>query len=92
MADMSLGLSTAPLLYAAQERRELVPMIKRRFKNDGDKEEAVHIARQTNGVERATELAWFHADCAAEAIARLPDSESRQGLGVLLRRVLSRKS
>merc|ERR1712238_608585 len=37
LADMDLGLSTAPILYAAQEFPHLRPMVKRRFKNKGDK-------------------------------------------------------
>lgn len=32
MADVSLGLSTAPVLYAAETEQELVPLIKRKFK------------------------------------------------------------
>merc|ERR1719287_144722 len=37
LADMDLGLSTAPILYAAQEDRKLRPLIMRRFKEKGDK-------------------------------------------------------
>ncbi|KAH8067918.1 hypothetical protein JL721_7136 [Aureococcus anophagefferens] len=35
-ADLSLGLATAPILYAAQDLPELRPLIDRRFKGDGD--------------------------------------------------------
>merc|ERR1711937_935213 len=41
LADMDLGLSTAPILYAAEEFSHLRPMIMRRFKNKGDKEQAL---------------------------------------------------
>ena len=37
------GLATAPILYAAQEKRELLPLIKRRFENEGDPEEVRHL-------------------------------------------------
>merc|ERR1719181_867543 len=39
LADMDLGLSTAPILYAAQEDRKLRPLIMRRFKEKGDKQQ-----------------------------------------------------
>ena len=35
-ADLSLGLATAPILFAAQDHPELRPLIERRFKGDGD--------------------------------------------------------
>merc|ERR1712003_354287 len=41
LADMDLGLSTAPILYAAQENRSLRPLVMRRFKNKGDKQAAL---------------------------------------------------
>lgn len=34
MADMSLGLATAPILYAAETVPELKKIVKRRFKNN----------------------------------------------------------
>lgn len=35
-ADLSLGLATAPVLYAAQEYPQLYPLIERNFKSEGD--------------------------------------------------------
>lgn len=34
MADMSLGLATAPILYAAETEPEIKKLVKRRFKNE----------------------------------------------------------
>jgi geranylgeranyl pyrophosphate synthase len=42
-ADLSLGLATAPVLYASQEFPELNELIKRNFKNDGDVEIVFHV-------------------------------------------------
>ena len=53
MADVSLGLATAPLLYASEERRELQPIIKRRFKEAGDPERAYELAMATDGVSNS---------------------------------------
>ncbi|CAN0410034.1 unnamed protein product, partial [Discosporangium mesarthrocarpum] len=61
MADMSLGLATAPILYAAEREPGLKPIITRRFKNKGDKEKALQAVLSTDAVERSNELARFHA-------------------------------
>ena len=92
MADMSLGLSTAPLLYAAQEVKELRPLIMRRFKHDGDKELAYRlVTERSSGVVRAKELARFHAQRAVDAISRLPRSQYRDALAVLCEIVITRQ-
>lgn len=92
MADMSLGLSTAPLLYAAQEVEELRPLIKRRFKNAGDKEAAYDmVTERSNGVVRSKELARFHAQSALDAICRLPHSQYRDALSALCDTVITRR-
>jgi hexaprenyl-diphosphate synthase len=37
-ADLKLGLATAPVLYASEEFPELLPLIERQFKAEGDVE------------------------------------------------------
>jgi hexaprenyl-diphosphate synthase len=37
-ADLSLGLATAPVLYASEQYPELNPLIERNFKESGDVE------------------------------------------------------
>ena len=92
MADVSLGLATAPILYAAEERPELRPLIKRRFKEKGDVERTYKYVMSTAGVERAYKLASFHAQSAVDALAILPPSEAKEGLIKLAHMVLTRKS
>lgn len=92
MADVSLGLATAPVLYAADEFRELRPMIKRRFKNPGDCQEAARLVRSSDGLRRAEQLALFHAQSAIDALKKLPPSEARSALVQLTEIVVSRKS
>jgi geranylgeranyl pyrophosphate synthase len=92
MADVSLGLSTAPVLYAAESEKELVPLIKRKFKNPGDVDKALRLVLKSDGVERAKKLALFHAEEAAAAAKKLPDSEASRALISLLHIVLSRNS
>lgn len=62
LADMDLGLSTAPILYAAQEYPHLRPMVMRRFKNKGDKQAALEaLYKSETAMNKAKALANFHA-------------------------------
>lgn len=92
LADMDLGLSTAPILYAAMEYEELKPMIMRRFKNKGDKQAALeYLYKSEFAMDRAKGLARFHAQKAVDAILRLPQSEARDSLIRLSHKVITRK-
>jgi len=92
LADMDLGLSTAPILYAAQEYSELRPLVKRRFKNKGDKQTALeYLYKSEIAMEKAKNLAKFHAQKAVEALLRMPQSESRDALIRLVHLVITRK-
>ena len=62
LADMDLGLSTAPILYAAQENSHLRPMVMRRFKKSGDKKAALEaLYKSPTAMEKSKALARFHA-------------------------------
>jgi len=92
LADMDLGLSTAPMLYAAQEYKELRPLIMRRFKEKNDKQTALeYLYESPTAMNKARELALFHAEKAVEAILRLPQSEARDSLIRLTHAVITRK-
>jgi len=92
LADMDLGLSTAPILYAALEYKELKPMIMRRFKNKGDKQAALeYLYKSEFAMDRAKGLAGFHAQSAVDALVRLPQSEARDSLIRLTHKVITRK-
>lgn len=92
-ADLSLGLATAPILYAAQEHPELRPLIERRFKGEGDVTRAYNLVRSSNGLDLATKLAQFHAQKAVDAICKVaPPTPARDALVSLCYIVLSRSS
>lgn len=91
-ADMQLGLATAPILYASEENRELIPLIQRRFKEKGDVQRAVKLATETKGVERAFQLTDFHAQSAMVALSKLPPSDARSALTRLLHLAIARSS
>jgi geranylgeranyl pyrophosphate synthase len=92
MADMDLGLSTAPILYAAQEYPHLRPLVMRRFKNKGDKQTALEaLYKSKTAMNKAKELAKFHAQKAVDALLRLPQSDARDALIRLTHLVITRK-
>lgn len=92
LADMSLGLSTAPILYAAEEFPQLEPLIKRRFKKEGDKRTALEaLYKSETAMGKAERLAQFHAQRAVDALLRLPQSEARDALLRLTHVVITRK-
>jgi len=92
LADMDLGLSTAPILYATQEYKELRPLVMRRFKDKGDKQTALeYLYKSPTAMNKARALALFHAEKAVQAILRLPQSEARDALIRLTHAVITRK-
>jgi len=92
LVDMDLGLSTAPILYAAQEYKQLQPLVKRRFKKAGDKQTALeYLYKSETAMNKAKALAQFHAQKAVDAILRLPQSEARDALVRLTHIVITRK-
>jgi geranylgeranyl pyrophosphate synthase len=92
LADMDLGLSTAPILYAAQEEPKLRPLIMRRFKKKGDKQMALEtLYASDTAMDKAKNLAKFHAQRAVDALLRLPQSDPRDALVRLTHAVITRK-
>ncbi|KAL4440516.1 hypothetical protein ABPG75_003517 [Micractinium tetrahymenae] len=95
--DLRSGLATAPVLYAAEEHAELLPLIQRRFKEEGDVEAAQALVEGSSGLQRTRQLAAFHSGEAAAAIdamspAATPHAaEHRRALLELTQRVLNRK-
>jgi geranylgeranyl pyrophosphate synthase len=62
LADMDLGLSTAPILYTAQEFPHLRKLVMRRFKEKGDKQAALEaLYKSETAMDKAKNLAKFHA-------------------------------
>jgi geranylgeranyl pyrophosphate synthase len=89
-ADMSLGLATAPVLFAAENVKELTPLIERRFKEKGDVQRAVALAVKTDCVQKSYALAEFHANRAVSSIMKLPPTEARSALIKILHVAISR--
>jgi len=90
LADLRAGLSTAPVLFAAEEYPELEAMMDRKFKEDGDVEKSRELILQSQGIERTKELARVHAERAMDAILPWEATEHRDALINLAYRVVQR--
>jgi all-trans-nonaprenyl-diphosphate synthase len=51
------------------EYPELEPLIERRFSQQGDVEQAMHMVHQSKGLQRSRELARQHGDAAIENVS-----------------------
>ena len=90
MADMRLGLATAPVLFAAQRYPVLLPIIERKFEAPGDIETALKYVAAADGLTATRRLAVAHGQMAVDALATLRPSAARTALAALVTRVLSR--
>jgi geranylgeranyl pyrophosphate synthase len=90
LADLNAGLSTAPVLFAAEDYPELEPMMDRKFKLEGDVERAVELVFASDGIERTKQMARVHAELAMEAALELEPSVHRDALINLAYKVVSR--
>jgi all-trans-nonaprenyl-diphosphate synthase len=89
-SDLKSGNLTAPALYALAEKPYLEVLVERRFEQEGDLEEALALIKDSQGIQKAKELAAYHANQAVECISYLPASESRQALINMSEYVLNR--
>ena len=91
LADLNAGLSTAPVLFAAEIHKELIPAMARKFKEAGDINFALRCIEEAGGVRKTKELAAIHAEVAMNAVASaLEPSPFRDSLVHLACRVVDR--
>lgn len=88
--DLQSGLATAPVLFAAQTYPELLPLVQRKFQNDGDVDAAIEYVHKSDGIQRTQNLAQVHAELAVDAIMQLEESEYRDALVTLAFNIVKR--
>ncbi|KAL0040598.1 hypothetical protein WJX77_011920 [Trebouxia sp. C0004] len=94
--DIKSGVVTAPVLYAAEKHPELIDMIQRKFKADGDVSRANELVFDSNGIERTREMAKKHCTLAAQTISKFSEPQSvhaeicRRALTQITNKVLTR--
>lgn len=76
--DLSLGLATAPVLYARDEYPELDAMIKRKFSGVGDVERARLLVGKSQGIARTMALASKYSELAMAALTDIVGSSPTQ--------------
>ncbi|KAG5335177.1 hypothetical protein E4T56_gene6072 [Termitomyces sp. T112] len=91
-ADLQLGLTTGPALYAWEEHPEMGALISRKFEGPGDVENARDFVARSSALQRTRELAQQYADKAKEVLGQLPESDAKSALEVLADRVIRRRS
>jgi solanesyl diphosphate synthase len=92
LADLTSGLATAPVLFAAQKHPQLYKLIERKFEGEGDIAEAMRLVADSDGIARTKELALVHAERACEAVMQLEESEYRDGLVHLAYKIINREN
>jgi all-trans-nonaprenyl-diphosphate synthase len=89
-SDLISGNITAPVLFAMEENPDLVTLIEREFKQAGDIEQALQIVNESQGIDRARDLAAYHAKLAVKQLECLKPSGASRSLFELADYVLSR--
>lgn len=89
-ADLSLGLATAPVLFASEQYPELNKLILRKFSQPGDVETAFQLVCDSEGLQQTRMLAMKYKDAAMESIKKLSDSEDKQNLCFIADKVMQR--
>ena len=74
--DIRSGVITCPVLFAAEEHPELLPMITRKFCNHGDIERAIELVQSSQGIARSQQLAQGYVDDALLCIDGFGPCES----------------
>ncbi|KAG6877192.1 hypothetical protein C0993_009509 [Termitomyces sp. T159_Od127] len=91
-ADLQLGLTTGPALYAWEEHPDMGVLISRKFQGPGDVEKARNFVSRSSALQRTRDLAQKYADKAKEVLEQLPESDAKSGLEALADRVIRRRS
>ncbi|KAL3318850.1 Decaprenyl-diphosphate synthase subunit 1 [Cichlidogyrus casuarinus] len=79
-ADLSLGIVTAPVLFASQQFDEVAAAISRNFSRPNDVPLVLDYIAKSDGLEQTRMLAEFHFQEAQRQILRIQDSPYRQAL------------
>lgn len=89
-SDLISGNITAPALFALEEHPFLKTLIEREFREEGDRERALDLVQDSQGLRRSRELAAYHAKLAHRHLEGLKASASKASLLDLTDYVLSR--
>ena len=89
-ADLSLGLATAPVLFASEQFPELNKLILRRFSEKGDVETAFRLVMDSEGLQQTRMLANKYKEAAMTSIGAMAESGDKEKLAYIAEKVISR--
>lgn len=89
-SDLASGNLTAPVLFAMEENPYLQVLIDREFSEDSDLDQALELVNQSNGIDKARNLASYYSDLALQNLDCLSASTATESLAELTRYVISR--
>merc|ERR1711936_1423753 len=89
-ADLSLGLATAPVLFASEQFPELNKLILRRFSEKGDVETAFRLVMESEGLQQTRLLANKYKEAAMTSIGAMAESGDKEKLAYIAEKVISR--
>merc|ERR1719245_1264328 len=89
-ADLSLGLATAPVLFASEQFPELNRLILRRFSQPGDVETAFRLVMESEGLQQTRMLANKYKEAAMESIRTMGESGDKEKLAYIAEKVICR--
>jgi all-trans-nonaprenyl-diphosphate synthase len=89
-ADLRSGNLTAPVLYALEEQPLLETLIARELAEENDLDKAIALIHDSRGIERARDLATYHAKIAAQQATLLPPCPHAEALIQIADYVLDR--
>ena len=90
MADLKLGLATAPVLFASQKFPHLTDLIRRRFNHPGDVETALNYVINSDGLEKTKNLAEQYKNEALDNIKTMKQSEGKLALEEMAEKIITR--
>jgi geranyl diphosphate synthase len=80
LGDIKAGVITCPVLFAADEHPELLPMIARKFHEPGDLDVAIDLVKRSDGVQRSRQLAQAYMQAALDCLDDFGPCESGHAL------------
>lgn len=89
-ADLRLGVTTAPVLFAAEKHPFLNDLILRRFNEPGDVERTLEAVKNSDGLEGTRLLATQYSIDAKRYLTSLQDSEEKEALSSIATAVVER--
>nr|ARW60216.1 prenyl transferase [Laurencieae sp.] len=89
-SDIKNGNLTAPLIFAIQERPDIIKLINQEFRNQQDIKKAINIIKRTKGIQKAKDLATEHIQLAIQILEKKYSNQNIEDLLVLSYYILDR--